>query len=288
MPPEDRYSRPLDYESGRLVRQIDEPITVGNILWVFTDPHRGYEFAYNRWYERDHYYAGCMIGPADFAGSRWVATRNHKQARFPEQPDWPFDRADGSYACVYYVLGGAFDEWSPWAGAQVRRLYAADRGFAHRTHYNTALYDYEWRAYRDPDPVPLELALDRRYGGLIAQFVEPAEHADHAAVDAWFDRTLPGWLAGSKVACVSSWSLHQSEVSPEEVANSPVPIPGDPKAAARRLQLYFVEGDPLETWEHQRQLGAELDASGQGTVVLSLPFIPTVVGTDAYIDELWY
>ena len=99
------------------------------------------------------------------------------------------------------------------------RLYEADRGFAHRTHYNTAMYDYVWRAYRDTDPVPLELALDRRFGGLIAQFVEPAEGSDHEAVDRWFDETLPQWLPGSSVANVSSWALHAGGVEDDGLPN---------------------------------------------------------------------
>ena len=58
----------------------DYPIKVGSMLLTLVDPHAGYELAYNRWYERDHFYAGCMIGPWLFAGSRWVATRELKDA----------------------------------------------------------------------------------------------------------------------------------------------------------------------------------------------------------------
>ena len=32
------------------------------MLFTLVDPHLGHEVAYNRWYERDHYYGGCMIG----------------------------------------------------------------------------------------------------------------------------------------------------------------------------------------------------------------------------------
>ena len=41
----------------------DYPVKVGSMLLTLVDPHRGYEVAYNRWYERDHYYAGCLVGP---------------------------------------------------------------------------------------------------------------------------------------------------------------------------------------------------------------------------------
>jgi len=39
------------------------PVKIGRMLFTMVDPNRGYEVAYNRWYERDHFYAGCMIGP---------------------------------------------------------------------------------------------------------------------------------------------------------------------------------------------------------------------------------
>jgi hypothetical protein len=53
----------------------DYPIKVGSMLLTLVDPHPGFEHAYNRWYERDHFYAGCMIGPWLFAGRRWVRDR---------------------------------------------------------------------------------------------------------------------------------------------------------------------------------------------------------------------
>ena len=61
----------------------DHPIVAGSALFTLVDPNRGHEVAYNRWYERDHFYAGCMIGPWLFAGKRWVATRALKDLRFP-------------------------------------------------------------------------------------------------------------------------------------------------------------------------------------------------------------
>jgi hypothetical protein len=35
------------------------------------------------------------------------------------------------------------------------------------------------------------------------------------------------------------------------------------------------------------QLGADVEASGLGRVVFAAPWIPTVVGTDRYTDQLW-
>jgi len=278
---EERYAAPLEYEPGRLVRDVAEPIRVGSMLWVLTDPHRGHELAYNRWYERDHYYAGCMIGPNTVAGGRWVATRRHKDARLPANPDMPFARDAGSYACLYYVLDGHHEEWDAWAVPQVHALYAQDRGFAARTHYNTGFWRYRWRAYRDADPVPLELALDHRYPGMVATFIELLGTTDDQEIDAFFDTHLPTWIAGSAVASVSEWShMPLSETKPDFV-------PVDGAAAMRRLLVHFVEGDPLETWSHHRQLVDQIDASGLARVVLCAPFVATEIGTDRYVDELW-
>jgi hypothetical protein len=281
MPAEERYAARLDLKPGKIIRGIDEPIRVGSMLWVFTDPHKGHEFAYNRWYERDHYYAGCMIAANGFAGSRWVATRRHKDARFPAEPDMDFGRDDGSYACVYFVLDGEHDSWLDWATPQANWLYSVDRGFQHRTHYNTGTYRYSWRAYRDRDPVPLELALDHRYAGLGAQFVEPSEGHTEAEVDAWFDAELPSWLPGSRVASIASWSYVPLLDTKADF------VPVGARDDRRSLQLFFYEDDPLDTWYRQKELGERLAKSGLGRVVWASPFVPTVIGTDRYVDEIW-
>ncbi|MFI5041695.1 MAG: hypothetical protein ACHQNA_07585 [Acidimicrobiales bacterium] len=278
---EERYAEPLAYEPGHLVRDLTEPIRVGSMLWVFTDPHPGHEFAYNRWYERDHYYAGCMIGASTLAGSRWVATRRHKDARLPAVPTMPFGRLDGSYACLYFVLDGHHDEWDAWAAPQMHALYAADRGFQGRTHYNTGFWRHEWRAYRDPDPVPVELALDHRYPGMVAVFIDPTPGAAPDELDGVLEATLPAWLRGSPVASVVGWShVPLSD-------NKPAFIAVDPAEHDRRLQIHFVEADPMTAWDHYHDLVELIGRSGAGTVALAAPFVATEIGTDRYVDELW-
>ena len=34
-------------------------IRIGSTLLTLVEPHRGQEVDYNRWYERDHFYAGA-------------------------------------------------------------------------------------------------------------------------------------------------------------------------------------------------------------------------------------
>ena len=62
-------------------------VRLGSMLFTLVEPHRGHEVAYNRWYERDHFYAGCMVGPWLFAGRRFVATRPLKDLRFGSDAD---------------------------------------------------------------------------------------------------------------------------------------------------------------------------------------------------------
>ena len=143
----------------------DYRVKVGSMLLTLVDPNRGYEAAYNRWYERDHFYAGCMIGPFLFAGSRWVATRALKDARWPGDDETVASPPDaGSYVAIYWVERGHHaDHFDVWARHQVRELYAQGRGFAARRHTHTVLYEHLGACYRDGDPVPIELALDHGY-----------------------------------------------------------------------------------------------------------------------------
>ena len=142
----------------------DYPVHPGSMLLTLVEPHKGYEVAFNRWYERDHYYGGCMEGEFTLAGARWVATRDLKDLRFPKQTDAAVPNYDsGSYVAVYWVLAGHHDEWMAWSGKRVFDLYSGGRGFPERSHVNTNLYTFLGADYRDEDPVPVTLALDRHY-----------------------------------------------------------------------------------------------------------------------------
>src|SRR5258708_6387001 len=102
-----------------------EPIKLGSMLLTLVEPHRGHEVAYNRWYERDHFYAGCMVGPYNFAGRRFVATADLKALRDPDPSAITGEPERGSYVAVYWVLDRYFDVWNRWALRQVDALHAA-------------------------------------------------------------------------------------------------------------------------------------------------------------------
>jgi hypothetical protein len=264
----------------------DYPIVAGSALFTLVDPSKGHEVAYNRWYERDHFYAGCMIGPWLFAGKRWVATRAMKDLRFPEGDTpvaSPHDK--GSYLATYWVLEDKHKEHFDWAGNQVVDLYMNSRGFMERQHAHTVLLANPEHAYRDDDPVPIELAFDHHYQGLAVVAVDPAEGVSDEELGAHLDETaLPALLANSPIASMVSWRYIQMGEGTEQAPMDLGMPPGPPE---RRLQMFFLEDNPDAVWDRFRTYAADLAAEGKGVVSFAAPFLPTIVGTDTYTDQLW-
>ncbi len=253
----------------------DKPIKLGGALVTMVEPHKGHEVAYNRWYERDHFYAGCQIGAWNLAGTRFVATRECKAKRYPaDSPICP-DPTSGSYLAVYWILAGKFGEWIQWGTNQVNWLHENGRMFPHRDHIHTLMYKYRGEVHADPDGVPAELALDRRYPGLVLVIGELADGVQDTQVTEWVaSRPLPS----DQVVTFTPIPL---------LGNAPSDVPRD-EAKDRFCHLYFVDGDPVEIWDEQfAGLGDDLAAAGLGTVVFASPFIGTVAGTDTYTDQLW-
>lgn len=259
----------------------DYPVKVGSMLFTIVDPHVGHEKDYNRWYERDHFYAGCLVGPWLFAGSRWVATKPLKDLRFPAESTLakPTVKA-GSYLAFYWIHEGHHEEHHAWASQQARWLYQNDRGFNERTHVHTLLYTLDWVRHRDADPVPLALALDHRFAGLVTVAIERNEGVEQKRLDEWFDAYLPKFLAGSPIASCSTWS-------PIPQGDGPMPIPRVERTHLLDLQLYFLDDPAADSWAKFAALGEDLAASGLGKIVFASPWLPTKPGTDKYTDQLW-
>lgn len=158
------------------------PVRVGAMLFTLVDPHPGYEAAYNRWYERDHFYGGVMVGPGTLAGKRWVATRILKDLRFPVTPAGPSPVAEpldaGSYLATYFIDAASVAEHFAWASEEVHKLYAADRGFEERRHAHRALHDAAGTPPRcRPDPRPPGARPSLRRAGVDSP--RPREGSEH-------------------------------------------------------------------------------------------------------------
>ena len=223
---------------------MDEyPVQIGSMLFTMVDPNPGFEVAYNRWYERDHFYAGCMIGPWLFAGGRWVAPRPLKDFRFPEKSPFAEPVDAGSYLSTYWIHKDHVEEHLKWAGEQVVWLYSNGRGFDERTHAHTSIYDLVSVRYADEDGVPLELSLDHHFPGLGVLVTEPAEGVSRADHQAWLEsEAVPGLLATEGAANWSAWTKHPAPADRE--TQSPMKLGTDGGSEDRLVQLVFVEGDP--------------------------------------------
>jgi hypothetical protein len=265
----------------------DYPVKVGSMLLTLVEPAKGFERAYNRWYERDHYYGGCMVGPWLFAGSRWVAPRVWKDRRWPADSPVARPTDAGSFLAVYWVeKGHHHDHFVDWSIHQVRDLYANGRGFAERTHVHTSTFHYVASTYRDEDPVPVDLALDHGYPGLIVLWWDAVEGTGTELHDTLAADCLPDLLAGSPIEIASSWVPSVPDEGDAGDQGAPMDL-GSPAGGTNRLvQLLFVGGDMEDAVGRVRSTTDAVDAGGAARLRLAAPFLRTVVGTDTYLDQL--
>nr|WBO78616.1 hypothetical protein SBE_002237 [Streptomyces sp. SBE_14.2] len=256
---------------------------LGHALITMVEPHPGRERAYNRWYEDDHFIAGAMAMPWMFAGRRWVATRDLQLLRYPGTSRVAQPVTAGCYISVYWITAGRYAEHMRWTVGINKRLNRDHRVFQDRTHVFTAFQDHAVTVYRDGDGGPRDIhALDHPYAGLVVEVVDAHSPDGRADLLAWLrEDHLPKRLAGSPAAMVTVFT--------------PTPLPGDRMTYVKQVEgvgtrltlLWFLQHDPRDGWrEHFTGLDTAVAASGLGEVQFVAPFVPTVPGTDRYVDEL--
>ena len=258
-----------------------DEIELGSVLVSLLDPSPGQEAAFHRWYERDHFYAGVMIGAGFFAGRRFVATRELKDLRYPADTRILEDLRGGSYLTLYWLLAGHHAAIERWSTRQVQGLIKNDRMLPGRRPVHAGFYRHLWSAFRDADGVPAELALDHPYAGVVLVMLDRAPERA-AALERWLrEEHLPRVLPGSPAAlCLG---LDPMPLSDE----IPAYIPRPQGLERRTLLAVFLERDPRESWKELfGPLGRAVEATGLGRVSLAAPFIPTLPGSDRYTDEL--
>jgi hypothetical protein len=156
------------------------------------------------------------------------------------------------------------------------------RGFDQRQHIYTAFSTYDFGVVRaDLRYLQPHLTLDYPSAGMVVEVIEPDDGVDRdEVVRRLRDDILPRELSGSAAVAVLSFLPRALKVS------TPVPRVASAVGAERNLTLlWFLEADPRACWSmfeaHQERLRA-----AKGRVVFAAPFIPTIVGTDAYVSEL--
>lgn len=255
----------------------------GHALITMVEPKPGHEYAYNRWYEDDHYYAGAMAMPWIYAGRRWVATRELQLLRYPNASAVAQPVTNGCYLSVYWITEGRYAEHMKWTVGINKRLNRDGRVYHDREHVFTAFQDHGATVYRDGAAGPRDQhALDHPYAGLVLEVVDAQGPEQRAELLEWLrTRHLPKRLAGSDAAMVTVFR--------------PTPLPGDRMTYVKQVEgvdtrltlLWFLEEDPRAHWqERYAGLDRAVEESGLGRVELVAPFVPTVPGTDRYVDEL--
>jgi hypothetical protein len=255
----------------------------GHALITMVEPHLGHEHAYNRWYEDDHYYAGAMAMPWMYAGRRWVATKELQLLRYPEKSAVAQPVTTGCYISTYWITEGRYGDHMKWTVGINKRLNRDGRVHQDRTHVFTAFQDHEATVYRDGSAGPRDYhALDHPYAGLVVEVIDADGPEQRAELLEWLrTKHLPKRLAGSCAAMVTVFR--------------PTPLPGDRMTYVKQVEgvdtrltlLWFLEEDPRQHWESAfAGLDAAVVESGLGRVELVAPFIPTVPGTDRYVDQL--
>ncbi|HLG86608.1 MAG TPA: hypothetical protein VKZ79_05360 [Alphaproteobacteria bacterium] len=259
-------------------------IKLGTVMFSIVEPKPGHAREFHRWYERDHFFAGCMIGENYLSARRWVATRPLKALRFPADTPIVDDIRKGSYLVTYWIQAGTYEETLRWSVDQVLQLHKQNRMQPARDNVSTAFYQYPWGAFRDPDGVPPELALEHPYKGISVVMIDRADGVTDAQLSGWLrDKELPRFQSGSPVAMTLAF---RPESLPDD-APKYVPRPDPAELDRRYLLLSFLEQEPGEWWRTKfGELERALTASRLGRVIYAAPFIPTVPGTDKYVDEL--
>jgi len=255
---------------------------IGAALITLVEPHVGHERAYNRWYEDDHFYSGAMAMPWMFAGRRWVAPRELQALRAPDDSLIAHPLSAGKYLATYWITAGRYDDHLRWTVATNKRLLPDGRIYLERAHVYTSFQEYVGAVYRDATGPRDVHALDHPYKGLVLDVVDGGEGVTREKLWAWLrDERIPAVLGGSQVAMC--------------LAFAPIPLPDDkmsyvedvPGLERRVTLLWLTEVDPRECWSDSFAAGAgAVAASGLGRLELTAPFVPTVPGTDRYVDEL--
>ncbi len=261
----------------------DYPVRVGSMLLTLVEPDEGFELAYNRWYERDHYYGGCMVGPWLFAGSRWVATRQLKELRWPSDSTIAIPTDAGSYVAIYWVeYGHHHEHFAEWSINQVRDLYTLGRGFPERKHVHTS------RSTTWTPPTVMTIPSGRagprpRLRGPRRPVVGCVLRHSRDLHSTLTGSHLSGLLDGSPVEIAASWVPSVPDAGDQ---GAPMDLGSPPGGVDRLVQLLFIDGDPSEVVDRVRAYTDTVEAAGDAALLLAAPFRRTVPGTDRYVDEL--
>jgi hypothetical protein len=264
---------------------------VGHAFITIAEPHPGFERAYNRWYEDDHFFGGGMVCPWLFAGKRWVATRDLQRMRQPATSSIADPITMGCYLATYWITPGRAEDTSAWMFAANDRLVEAGRNFPQKSHVFTSLQDTATLLYRDDEVVRAQHALSYDYAGIVVEIIEVSDPSDRADLTHWLaEEHIPAVLRGSAAAMCGVFhpiKLGKRALASSVGASAALVLEAAAADDRRVTLLWFLDQDPRRCWDEAFLREADrIGQSGKGQLQLLAPFIPSVMGTDRFVDQL--
>ena len=249
-------------------------VPIGSVVFALIEPTPGHELAFNRWYERDHFYTAGMAAPGVFSGGRFIATRACKNLRDPADAGVAGDPGRGSHLALWFVLPGHDDARTAFAAEQMARAADDDRLFAEREHLHTwsCVPAWTWRA--DPHGVPPALALDHRYPAVSVVLMD---HRDP-------DRGLSEEVEVAARPAAEDLDVILAMRPDHEVVSSTWSGEFDP--LSRRVLVCFHPTGLDEGWRATQLLLERLTGGGRTKIAWASPFVAAVMGTDLHADDL--
>ncbi|ARS26720.1 hypothetical protein KC8_05385 [Sphingomonas sp. KC8] len=258
------------------------PVALGTMLFSLVEPNTDHAADFARWYERDHFFAGCMAGADFFSGRRFVATRDLKQHRIGAGLTDDHAVDDGSFLHLYWILQGRRDEALSWSVDQVRRLARQGRMGPPTRSISTGFYDYVGGHFSSAQPIPAELALEYPYTRATALLIDKAEGADTHS----FRNELERRLAPLHTHPRSMVLWFRPIQLPSNAPRIATPVP-QAELDRRWLIVAFSDANQQDSdMRAIRSLGAAMSATQLGTLRLAAPFRPITPGIDDYSDRL--
>lgn len=261
-------------------------VGVGHALITLVSPRRGEEERYNRWYEDDHFWAGGLYCPWLFSGRRWTSTRGLAALRYPEDTPVTDHVTDGSYLTTYWIAPGRLQDATSWLASMNARLANEDRIFTERDHVYTSFTDHAGTVYRDPDVPKDVFSLVDPAPGLVLGLIDAPSAQERPALERWLlDEYLPATL--SEDGPVTSAMVFRT--NPPDPGLRPDVLAGLARVAGnggRLTVLWFLDQEPSTVWSDTFAGAGEQIAAGGHELALIAPFIPSVMGTNRYSDDV--
>ena len=259
-------------ECSSLGAAAESSLGLGSAVISMIEPAPGYARAYNRWHEDDHFLV-AMAKPGVFAGRLWMAPPSVVDLWSARDPKLAPRAGGGCFLSTYWIAPGRLDHYRTWTSGTHPRLVAEGRIDTRRRLIHKDFLDRIATVPRGADVVPDVYSLLEPSASLIVELHQAANPASRASLQ----RTLiDAWIPARVAACDA---VSQAIVFRTAAPNS---RPRDEAPDGRVTVLWFLDDQPSHCWAAFRDAAERF---GGDAATLRAVFIPSVMGTDAHVDQ---